>query len=50
MLTNVIQNYDILLKPDRMKDYPDDLRKWVTDNKTEADKMVALCKDKTHRN
>jgi len=46
MLQNVRQNYDIMLKPDRMKEYPEDLRKWVTDNKAEADKMYALCKDK----
>ena len=49
MLTNVMQNYDIMLKPDRMKDYPDDLRKWVVDNKAEADKMVATVKEKTSR-
>ena len=48
MLTNVMQNYDIMLKPDRMKDYPDDLRKWVVDSKPEADKMMALSKEKTH--
>jgi len=48
MLTNVMQNYDIMLKPDRMKDYPEDLRKWVVDNKAEADKMFALAKEKTH--
>jgi len=49
MLTNVMQNYDIMLKPDRMKDYPEDLRKWVTDNKPEADRMMALCKEKLHQ-
>ena len=27
-----------MLKPDRMKDYPDDLRKWVEDNKEDVDK------------
>jgi hypothetical protein len=48
MLTNVMQNYDIMLKPDRMKDYPDDLRKWVVDSKPEADQMMALAKSKTH--
>jgi hypothetical protein len=48
MLSNVKQNYDIMLKPDRMKDYPDDLRKWVEDNKDAADKMFALAKEKTH--
>jgi len=49
MLTNVMQNYDIMLKPDRMKDYPADLRTWVTDHKAEADKMMVLAKDKTRR-
>lgn len=49
MLTNVMQNYDIMLKPDRMKDYPDDLRAWVVNSKPEADKMFALAKAKTHR-
>ena len=49
MLTNVMQNYNIMLAPDRMKDYPDDLRKWVVDSKPEADKMFALAKEKTKR-
>jgi len=48
MLQNVMQNYDIMLKPDRMKDYPEDLRKWVIDAKPEADRMYALTKEKTH--
>jgi len=47
MLTNVMQNYQIMLAPDRMKDYPEDLRKWVIDSKPEADKMFALAKEKT---
>src|SRR5882724_7927381 len=38
-MQNVMQNYDIMLKPDRMKDYPEDLRKWVVDSKPEADKL-----------
>ncbi|HVT80627.1 MAG TPA: hypothetical protein VHM90_08215 [Phycisphaerae bacterium] len=46
MLQNVMQNYEFMLKPDRMKDYPEDLRKWVVDNKAEADKMYAQCKEK----
>jgi len=48
MLQNVMQNYDIMLRPDRMKDYPEELRKWATDAKPEADKMYALAKEKTH--
>ena len=41
MLQNVEQNYEIMLKPDRMKEYPEDLRKWVEDSKEEeADKMM----------
>jgi hypothetical protein len=43
---NVEQNLDIMLKPDRMKDYPDDLRKWVQDAKPEVDKIVADLKEK----
>ncbi len=49
MLTNVMQNYDIMLRPDRMKDYPDDLRQWVISSKDEADQMVKLAKSKTNR-
>ncbi len=48
-LQNVMQNYEIMLKPDRMKDYPEDLRKWVIDSKPEADKLYATVKEKTHR-
>jgi hypothetical protein len=47
LLSNVRQNYEIMLAPDRMKNYPDDLRKWVIDSKPEADKMSALVKSKT---
>ena len=36
--SNVVSNFDVMLKPDRMKDYPDDLRKWVEDNKEDVDK------------
>ena len=35
---NVRQNIDIMLKPDRMKDYPEDLRKWMEDKKEDVDK------------
>ena len=45
-LQNVRQNYAIMLAPDRMKNYPEDLRKWVTDSKPEADKLAALIKEK----
>jgi hypothetical protein len=47
-LQNVMQNYEIMLRPDRMKDYPEELRKWVTDSKPEADKLYAAAKEKTH--
>lgn len=46
-LQNVEQNYEFMLRPDRMKDYPEDLRKWVTDSKPEADKLYATAKSKT---
>jgi hypothetical protein len=47
-LQNVMQNYEIMLRPDRMKDYPEELRKWVTDSKPEAEKLYAAVKEKTH--
>ena len=46
-LQNCEQNYDIMLAPDRMKNYPDDLRNWVKDSKPEADKLYATVKSKT---
>jgi hypothetical protein len=46
-MQNVMQNYDIMLKPDRMKDYPADLRKWVVDSKPDADKLYKAIKEKT---
>jgi hypothetical protein len=40
-LNNVSRNLDLLTeKEDRMKDYPDDLRKWVIDTKPEVQKML----------
>jgi hypothetical protein len=45
---NVEQNLNIMLAPDRMKDYPEDLRKWVQDVKPEVDKLYADLKEKTH--
>ena len=46
-LQNVMQNYEIMLKPDRMKDYPEDLRKWVVDSKPDAAKLYKAVKEKT---
>lgn len=46
-LSNCEQNYEIMLAPDRMKDYPADLRKWVTDSRPEANKLYATAKEKT---
>jgi hypothetical protein len=48
-MQNVMQNYEIMLRPDRMKDYPEDLRKWVVDSKPEADKLSQAIKEKTNR-
>lgn len=45
-LNSYKENYEILSKPDRMKDYPDDLRKFVLDSKADADKMDALDREK----
>jgi len=46
-MQNVMQNYAIMLAPDRMKDYPEDLRKYVVDSKPEADKLYKAVKEKT---
>ena len=48
-MQNVMQNYEIMLRPDRMKDYPEDLRKWVVDSKAEADNLYKAIKEKTNR-
>ena len=48
LFANVKQNFDILLRPDRMKDYPEDLRKWVEDHKEEVDKLVKELGAKTN--
>ncbi len=48
LFQNVKQNFDILLAPDRMKDYPEDLRKWVQDSKPEVDKIYDQLKEETH--
>ena len=48
LFQNVRQNFSILLKPERMKEYPEDLRKWVEDHRDEVDKIYAELKEKTH--
>jgi hypothetical protein len=48
-LQNVMQNYEIMLRPDRMKDYPEELRKWIVDSKLEADNLYKAVKEKTNR-
>jgi hypothetical protein len=48
-MQNVMQNYDIMLRPDRMKFYPEDLRKYVVDNKPVAEKLYKDVKVKTGR-
>ena len=45
-LQNVLQNYNIMLAPDRMKFYPDDLRKYVLDNKANAEQLYKSAKEK----
>ena len=45
-LQNVMQNYAIMLQPDRMKHYPEDLRKYVEDSKPDAEKLYKATKDK----
>ncbi len=48
-MQNVRQNYEIMMRPDRMKYYPDDLRKYVIDSKPEADKLSAILKERNGR-
>ncbi len=48
-LQNVMQNYAIMLQPDRMKRYPEELRKYVEDSKPEADKLYKATKEKLGR-
>lgn len=45
-MQNVMQNYPIMLAPDRMKSYPDDLRDYVINSKPEADKLYKAIKEK----
>jgi hypothetical protein len=47
LISNIRQNYTIMLAPDRMKNYPENLRKWVVESKPEADKLIAAVKEKT---
>ena len=44
-----MQNYAIMLQPDRMKDYPEDLRKYVVDSKPDAEKLYKATKEKLGR-
>jgi len=48
-MTNVMQNYNLLSKPDRLKDYPEDLKKWFDDTKPEAEKFMKEIKAKANR-
>ena len=45
-MQNVMQNYEIMLRPDRMKNYPEELRKYVVDSKPEADNLNKAIKEK----
>ena len=49
LLSNIRQNQDILLKPDRLKQYPPELKKWVEDSKAEADQLAKEIKPKPRR-
>jgi hypothetical protein len=48
-MQNVMQNYQFMLRPDRMKNYPDDLRAYVVDSKPGADQLYKDLKEKLHR-
>jgi hypothetical protein len=47
-MQNVMQNYQYMLRPDRMKNYPEDLRKYVEDSKPGADSLYKSIKEKGH--
>ncbi len=47
LLSNIRDNENIMLRPDRMKDYPAELKQWVIESKPEADKLSALVRQKT---
>lgn len=46
ILNNVRDNYRIMTAPERMKNYPDDLRQWVVTAKPEMDRLSAIAKSK----
>ena len=46
LLSNIRQNQEILLKPDRLKQYPADLKKWVEDSKAEYEQLAKDLKGK----
>jgi hypothetical protein len=48
LFTNVEQNFEFMLRPGRMDDYPADLRQWVISIKPEVDKLYTQFKVKTH--
>lgn len=48
-LQNVMQNYQFMLAPDRMKNYPEDLRDYVVNSKPDADKLYRDAKSKAGR-
>jgi hypothetical protein len=48
-MQNVTQNYGIMMRPDRMQHYPEDLRKYVEDNKAAADSLYKATKAKLGR-
>ena len=49
LLQNVLSNCQIMTRADRMKDYPEDLRKWVEDTCPQAEKMMEDLKAKNRR-
>jgi hypothetical protein len=45
-MQNVMQNYSLLDKPDRLKDYPEDLHKWFDETKPKAEAFMKELKEK----
>jgi hypothetical protein len=48
-MSNVNQNYELLSRPDRLKDYPPELKQWFDDTKPQAEAFTAELKKKLGR-
>jgi hypothetical protein len=48
-MKDVRQKYEVLLQPGRMKDYPDNLRKWISASRLEANGLTQAIRQKKSR-